>query len=153
MEASPKRNHLRPSISVDGVPNPSDSRRQNPLVFVVDDTASIRFLIRTNLELEGFDVAEAVDGQDCLDRLADVAPDIVTIDAVMPRLDGFATVEALRADTRTQHLPIVMVTTQAQAADIKRGTEAGADAYVVKPFDPDALVATVRRVLESAATR
>jgi CheY-like chemotaxis protein len=123
-----------------------------PLVLVVDDTASIRMLIRTNLELEGFEVVEAVDGQDCLDVVHQVRPDVITIDVVMPRLDGFATVAALRADPEIARTPIVMVSTQAQAADIKRGWDAGVDAYVVKPFDPDELVETVRRVAASGPT-
>ncbi|MFY0406318.1 response regulator [Solicola sp. PLA-1-18] len=123
-----------------------------PLVLVVDDTASIRMLIRTNLELEGFEVVEAVDGQDCLDVVHRVRPDVITIDVVMPRLDGFATVAALRADPEVGRTPIVMVSTQAQAADIKRGWDAGVDAYVVKPFDPDELVETVRRVAASGPT-
>lgn len=116
-------------------------------ILVVDDTPSIRFLIRTNLELEGYIVREAVDGQDCLDQVAEAVPDLITIDVVMPRRDGVSTVTALRADPRTAGVPIVMVSTQGQQADIRRGTEAGVDAYVVKPFDPDELVAVVRRLL------
>lgn len=116
-------------------------------VLVVDDTASIRMLIRLNLELEGFDVVEAVDGQECLEIVTTVHPDLVTIDVVMPRLDGFAAAAALRADPRTAAIPIVLVTTQAQPADRRRGEEIGVDAYVTKPFDPDALVRTVREVL------
>lgn len=118
-----------------------------PTVLVVDDTASIRLLIRTNLELEGFVVAEAEDGKQCLERVGEVCPDLITIDVVMPELDGFETVEALRARPGTADVPIVMVTTQAQATDVRRGREVGADAYVVKPFDPDELVETIRSVL------
>lgn len=120
-----------------------------PTVLVVDDTASIRLLIRTNLELEGFVVAEAIDGRECLERVDEIAPDVITIDVVMPELNGFETVEALRARHTTRSVPIVMVTTQAQAADQRRGREVGADAYVVKPFDPDQLVETIRSVLPS----
>ena len=109
-----------------------------PRVLVVDDTPSIRFLIRTNLELAGFEVDEAVDGVACLEALAraDVLPDVITVDVMMPRLDGVATVTAIRADPRTRGIAIVMVTTQGQPADIQRA-RAGVDAYVTKPFDPD----------------
>jgi len=126
-----------------------------PRVLVVDDTASIRFLIRTNLELAGFEVEEAVDGADCLDVLAalDVLPDIITVDVMMPRLDGIATVTAIRADARLRDLAIVMVTTQGHPADIERATQAGVDAYVTKPFDPDFLVLTVNEVLERTQSR
>lgn len=122
-----------------------------PSVLVVDDTPSIRLLIRTNLEIEGFLVEEAKDGQECLDRLfgGDPLPDVLTIDIMMPRLDGLNTVHALRVDPRTEDLLIVMVTTQAQAADIERGRKAGIDAYVTKPFDPDHLVRTIKEVYEA----
>ena len=122
-----------------------------PSVLVVDDTPSIRLLIRTNLEIEGFDVAEAVDGIDCLDQIFSGVPlpDVLTIDIMMPRLDGLGTVAALRADPRTASILIVMVTTQAQAADLERGKKAGVDAYVTKPFDPDHLVQTIKDVYQA----
>jgi CheY-like chemotaxis protein len=112
-------------------------------VLVVDDSDVIRQLITMNLELEGFEVVTAVDGQDALDKIHDVAPDVVTIDVVMPRLDGFDTVERLRADPRTRHLKVAMVTACAQEADLRRGDEVGVDAYLTKPFDPETLVRTV----------
>jgi CheY-like chemotaxis protein len=126
-----------------------------PSVLVVDDTASIRFLIRTNLELAGFEVAEAVDGVDCLDILQrlDVLPDVITVDVMMPRLDGVATVAAIRADERIRDIAVVMVTTQGQPADIQRATQAGVDAYVTKPFDPDFLVQTINEVLDATRNR
>ena len=121
-----------------------------PRVLVVDDTASIRFLIRTNLELAGFDVDEAVDGVDCLEILSrtDVLPDAITVDVMMPRMDGVATVTAIRAEPRTAGIAIIMVSTQGYPADIARGMEAGVDAYITKPFDPDFMVATVAEVIE-----
>ncbi|WP_456696488.1 response regulator [Aeromicrobium sp. P5_D10] len=126
-----------------------------PRVLVVDDTPSIRFLIRTNLEIAGFDVDEAVDGVDCLDVLSrmEVLPDVITVDVMMPRLDGVATVTSVRADPRFKHVAVVMVTTQSHPADIQRASEAGVDAYVIKPFDPDFLVSTVRDVIEGAKGR
>jgi len=126
-----------------------------PRVLVVDDTPSIRFLIRTNLELAGFEVEEAVDGVDCLDRLAraETLPDVITVDVMMPRLDGVATVSAIRANPVTRHIAVVMVSTQGHPADIQRGTRAGVDAYVTKPFDPDFLVLTVRDVLDRSNER
>ncbi|MDR6120003.1 CheY-like chemotaxis protein [Aeromicrobium sp. SORGH_AS981] len=124
-----------------------------PTVLIADDTASIRFLIRTNLELAGFDVREAVDGLDCVERLrasadADDLPDVVTVDVMMPRQDGVSTVHTIRADERLRHLGIVMVSTQNLPGDIQRGLDAGVDAYVTKPFDPDHLVSTVNDVIQ-----
>jgi CheY-like chemotaxis protein len=116
-------------------------------VLVVDDSDVIRTLITVNLELEGFEVVTAFDGQDALDKIHEVAPDVMTIDVVMPRLDGFDTVARLRADPRTMHLKIAMVTACAQESDIRKGRSVGVDAYVTKPFDPDTLVRTVRDLI------
>ena len=113
-------------------------------VLVVDDSDVIRTLIAVNLELEGFEVVQAVDGQDALEKVIDVHPDVITIDVRMPRLDGFDTVQRLRADPRTAAMKIAMVTACAQADDLRRGDEVGVDAYLTKPFDPSALVRTVR---------
>jgi CheY-like chemotaxis protein len=76
----------------------------------------------------------------------------MTIDVKMPRLDGFDTVERLRADPRTQDLKIAMVTACAQVDDLRRGDEVGVDAYVTKPFDPTTLVRTVRDLVQHPAT-
>jgi CheY-like chemotaxis protein len=113
-------------------------------VLVVDDSDVIRTLIAVNLELEGFEVVQAFDGQDALEKVIDVRPDVITIDVRMPRLDGFDTVQRLRADPRTSAMKIAMVTACAQADDLRRGDEVGVDAYLTKPFDPSALVRTVR---------
>ena len=120
-----------------------------PRVLVVDDAPSIRLLIRTNLELAGFDVDEAVDGVDALAYLAgtDTLPDVITVDVMMPRQDGVATAAAIRSDPRTADIGVIMVTTQNLPADVQRGERAGVDAYVTKPFDPDDLVATVNDVV------
>ncbi len=123
--------------------------RSMPRVLVVDDTASIRYLIRANLELAGFEVDEAVDGTDCLEILSRAMelPDAITVDVMMPRMDGVSTVAALRSNPRTQDIAIVMVSTQGHPADIQRGLSSGVDAYITKPFDPDFLVETVREVI------
>ena len=121
-------------------------------VLVVDDSDVIRQLICVNLELEGFEVVTAVDGQDALDKIHEAAPDVMTIDVMMPRLDGFDTVARLRADPRTSGLKVAMVTACAQESDIVRGREVGVDAYVTKPFDPATLVRTVRELVDRPAS-
>jgi CheY-like chemotaxis protein len=112
-------------------------------VLVVDDSDEVRDLIRVNLELEGYDVRTCHDGAQALAELASWLPDVVTLDVVMPRMDGFATLAAIRADPRTAGLPVVLVTGRAQAADREQGTALGADAFLSKPFEPADLVATV----------
>ncbi len=118
-------------------------------VLVVDDDAVIRQLIVVNLELEGYDVHTAEDGQDALEKIKGVDPKVVTLDIMMPRLDGWETAARLRADPETEHVKVVLLSARAQEADLRRGHGIGVDAYLTKPFDPDDLVETVRRLAES----
>ncbi|WP_267594440.1 response regulator [Carbonactinospora thermoautotrophica] len=115
-------------------------------VLVVDDSAVIRQLISVNLELEGFEVFTAVDGLDCLERVLEVDPQVITLDVIMPRLDGLRTAARLRSDPRTAHVKIVIITACAQDAEVQRGFEIGVDAYLTKPFDPAELIRTVREL-------
>ncbi|MFI8913571.1 response regulator [Streptomyces sp. NPDC053513] len=110
-------------------------------VLVVDDNKVIRQLIRVNLELEGFEVVTAADGAECLDVVHQVCPDVVTLDVVMPRLDGIKTAERLRADPRTSHLPVAIISA---CGEHEAG---GADAFLAKPFEPSELVRVVRQLM------
>ncbi|WP_435174402.1 response regulator [Actinacidiphila sp. bgisy145] len=114
-------------------------------VLVVDDNRVIRQLIRVNLELEGFEVVTAADGAECLEIVHSVQPDVVTLDVVMPRLDGVRTADRLRADPRTRQVGIVMVS--AGGLPEAAGGPGGVDAYLAKPFEPAVLVETVRRLV------
>ena len=115
-------------------------------VLVVDDDDVIRQLITVNLELEGFEVMTAVDGQDCLDKVKDVDPIVITLDVMMPRMNGWEAASRLRADPETAGVKVVLLSARAQEADLQRGSRIGVDAYLTKPFDPDELIATVRRL-------
>lgn len=121
-------------------------------VLVVDDDEVIRQLIAVNLSLEGFQVETATDGQDCLERVASVRPDVITLDVMMPRLDGWMTATKLRADESTRHIKIMMITARAQEDDKKRGLGIGVDAYLTKPFDPAELIQAVRDLALAART-
>ena len=115
-------------------------------ILVCDDTQQIRQLIRVNLELEGYEVVEASDGQEALEILEDPAkmlPDVITLDALMPRRDGWWTVSMIRADPRLERIPIVMVTASVQSHHRAQAEQAAVDAFVAKPFDPDELVALI----------
>jgi DNA-binding response OmpR family regulator len=118
-----------------------------PRVLVVDDVADIRALISINLELEGFEVTTAENGYECLAMVADVEPDLITLDVAMPVLDGFTTAKRLRACKETAGIRLVMVTARAQGFDLARGAEIGVDAYITKPFDPADLVRRVRKLV------
>lgn len=116
-------------------------------VLVVDDNKVIRQLIRVNLELEGFEVVTAADGVECLDVVHQVCPDVVTLDVVMPRLDGLRTAARLRADPRTCDLPLAVISACTQY-EVEAGLDVGIDAFLAKPFDPAELISLVRRLAE-----
>ncbi|MFF5974414.1 response regulator [Streptomyces sp. NPDC012769] len=115
-------------------------------VLVVDDNRVIRQLIRVNLELEGFEVVTAADGAECLDVVHEVRPDVVTLDVVMPRLDGLKTAARLREDPRTSHLPVALISACTEYAT-DGGGAAGVDAFLAKPFEPTELVRVVRQLM------
>ncbi|MCN9240110.1 response regulator [Streptomyces sp. RY43-2] len=115
-------------------------------VLVVDDNKVIRQLIRVNLELEGLEVVTAADGAECLDVVHQVRPDVVTLDVVMPRLDGLRAAARLRSDPRTRELPLVIVSACTQH-EVAGGLGVGVDAFLAKPFDPAELVQVVRELM------
>jgi CheY-like chemotaxis protein len=119
-------------------------------VLVVDDDDVIRQLITVNLELEGFDVVTAVDGQDALEKVKDAQPRVITLDVMMPRLDGWEAAARLRSDPDTAHIKVILLSARAQEADLQRGERIGVDAYLTKPFDPDELIDLVRRLMAEA---
>jgi len=127
--------------------------RRRPLVLVVDDQKSLRSLIRVNLQLEGIDVVEATDGRHGLELAEQHDPDLVTLDLVMPRMDGLAAAASLRGDPRTQDIPLVMVTTSTSPAHLARARSIGVNAYLTKPFDPDELVGVVCALLAAGRDR
>jgi CheY-like chemotaxis protein len=116
-------------------------------VLVVDDDAVIRQLISVNLEMEGFEVDTAVDGLDALEKVRAGQPDLVTLDIMMPRMDGWEAAAALREDPLTASVKVVLLSARAQEADLRRGEGIGVDAYLTKPFDPNELILTVRRLI------
>jgi diguanylate cyclase (GGDEF)-like protein len=129
--------------------------RGRGLVLVADDDEDILRFVEMNLRLEGFEVALATDGEQALRTAAERLPDLVVLDVMMPNLDGFEVCQRLRGDARTKHISVIMLTARALSADRVVGLTAGADDYIIKPFDPVELVArvhsTLRRVRETRA--
>jgi len=121
-------------------------------VLVVDDDEVIRQLIAVNLTLEGFEVFTAVDGQDCLDKVGEVRPDVITLDVMMPRLDGWVTATQLRRNPDTAAIKVVLITARAQEDDRDKGAQVGADAYLTKPFDPAEMIRVVRELAGAPGT-
>ena len=120
-------------------------------VLTVDDSRTMRDMLRLALVGEGFAVTQAVDGLDGLEVLRGETmrgggPDVIVTDINMPRLDGFGFIEAVRADASHRGRPILVLTTEADAAKKARARAAGATGWIVKPFEPASLAAAIRRV-------
>lgn len=122
--------------------------QRRPRVLVVDDDAALRRVCATVLGLDGYEVIEAANGQEALDLARTAAPDVILLDISMPVLDGFGVAAALRADERTRALPFVFLTGEVDPQVIERGHEVGAAGFFTKPFDPNAITAFIRRLVE-----
>ena len=121
---------------------------ERPVVLVADDAGDILMLASLVLERAGYEVLQASDGEQALALARAHTPDVIVLDVMMPKLTGHDVVRELRADEATTRVPIILLTARVQDADIALGFEAGADAYVTKPFRPRELQAEVRALLE-----
>ena len=119
-------------------------------ILVVDDDPDIARFVEVNLRSAGYDVAVAGDGEDALEQAGSLRPDLVLLDVMMPRLDGFEVAQRLRKNPQTSNTSIIMLTAKALSADKVTGLQAGADDYIIKPFDPIELLARVKGTLRRA---
>jgi two-component system alkaline phosphatase synthesis response regulator PhoP/two-component system response regulator VicR len=117
-------------------------------ILIADDDPTIIKLLQVNLEMEGYAVVCAYDGQDAVEHAQVEHPDLVLLDIMMPRMDGWAAREALSAIPGLKDTPVIVLSARAQQADLRRGYEAGVAAYVTKPFDPTELLDIIERVLD-----
>jgi DNA-binding response OmpR family regulator len=119
-------------------------------VLAVDDDPMLQHLVRLNLELDGFEVEVASDGVEALEMVETFHPDLVVLDIMMPRRDGWDVCAAMKNDARYSEIPVVLLSARCQQSDMQRGREIGASAFLAKPFDP-AELSTLVSVLTSAA--
>jgi DNA-binding response OmpR family regulator len=118
-----------------------------PLVLVADDDEDIRSLVIFRLERSGYRVIAAADGEEALALALEHAPDLAVLDVMMPKLDGYEVTRRLRSEDTTRAMPVILLTSRAQEADVARGFESGADDYIRKPFSPHELRARVAAIL------
>lgn len=119
-----------------------------PSILMVEDEEDIAFLIRFLLERNGYAVRHAADGRQALEALDQgVPPDLVLLDVMLPYHDGLEVLERLRQRPAWQAVPVLMLTAKARETDVVRALELGADDYVSKPFQPDELLARLRRLM------
>lgn len=127
-----------------------DNTSEQEKVLVVDDEASIRRILETRLKLAGYNVATAADGQEALEQFNSFQPDLVILDVMLPKMDGY---EVCREIRKTSDTPIIMLTAVADVSNRIQGLEIGADDYVVKPFSPSELEARIKAVLRRTVER
>lgn len=119
-------------------------------ILIVDDEEDVLELVRYNLGKNGYRVETTTTGEDALAKARAKLPDLLILDLMLPGIDGLEVCKKLKHDTKTQNIPIIMLTAKGEETDIVTGLELGADDYVTKPFSPKVLVARVRRVLHRA---
>ena len=120
-------------------------------ILVVEDEANIRHILKYNLELDGHSVILAENGQPALDKMNE-KPELILLDIMMPVMNGLETCKVLKADPATQDIPVFMLTAKSQINDIEEAFRVGADDYLTKPFDPDALSDRINAKLENFRT-
>ena len=118
-------------------------------ILVVDDERHIVRLVEVNLTRAGYDVETAYDGVEALEKVAEDLPDMIVLDVMMPRMDGFEVLKKLQSDAKYKDIPVIMLTAKAQDADIFKGWQSGVSSYLTKPFNPKELLVFVERIFQS----
>ena len=116
-------------------------------ILVVDDEIDLVETLRFPLELEGYNVLVSHDGEDALNQARKEKPDLILLDLMLPKLDGYKVCRLLKFDERYKHIPILMLTAKTQEKDKILGMETGADEYITKPFEMDYLIEKVKAYL------
>jgi len=120
----------------------------HPSVLIVDDEPDLRSVLRFGLEAESFEVLEAADGEEGLRLACDSLPDLIVLDLMLPRMDGYKVCRALKFDDRYRHIPVIILSARSGETDRRLAMELGADVFVTKPYDMKDLVARIRERLD-----
>ena len=116
-------------------------------ILIVDDRPEVVELVRVTLEGEDYEIVDASDGKEALKKVRLEKPDLVLLDVVMPKMNGFEVCRKLKKDPQTKEIPIIMLTAKAQKVDKEKGREVGASDYITKPFSPSALLTKIEKLL------
>ncbi|MEO6462431.1 MAG: response regulator [Candidatus Eisenbacteria bacterium] len=116
-------------------------------ILVVDDEVYIVHILDFSLGMEGYEVVTALDGEQALEKVAQQKPDLIVLDIMMPKLDGYETCKALKSNEDTKDIPVILLSAKGRNVDQKTGFEVGADDYITKPFSPRKLVERINAIL------
>jgi two-component system, OmpR family, alkaline phosphatase synthesis response regulator PhoP len=117
-------------------------------ILLVDDEVELSDMVKIRLEAAGYEVITVYDGQEGLNKAKELKPDLVILDLMLPKIDGYKVCRMLKFDDKYKHIPIILFTAKAQDNDKKIGEEVRADAYVTKPFEPELLMGKVKELLK-----
>src|SRR5207244_9806800 len=121
-------------------------------ILVVDDEIYIVHILDFSLGMEGYEVVTALDGEQALEKARTERPDLIVLDIMMPKLDGYETCKMLKAEAETRNIPVILLSAKGRNVDQKVGFEVGADDYITKPFSPRKLVERINSILGQAST-
>lgn len=116
-------------------------------ILVVDDEIYIVHILDFSLGMEGYEVLTALDGEQALERLKSDKPDLIVLDIMMPKVDGYEVCRTIKANPETQHIPVILLSAKGRNVDQKMGFDVGADDYITKPFSPRKLVERINALL------
>ncbi len=116
-------------------------------ILLVDDEEDLVAMVKMRLEASGYEVVTAYDGQEALDKARDINPDLIILDIMLPKMDGYKVCRMLKFDEKYKKIPIIMFTARVQESDRLTGQQVGADAYITKPFEPAALLDKIQELL------
>jgi two-component system alkaline phosphatase synthesis response regulator PhoP len=122
-------------------------------ILVVDDEIYIVHILDFSLGMEGYEVVTALDGEQALHKVKSDKPDLVVLDIMMPKLDGYETCKILKADPDTKNIPVILLSAKGRNVDQKMGFQVGADDYITKPFSPRKLVERINMILGQPSTQ
>lgn len=117
-------------------------------ILLVDDERDLVEIVTLRLQANGYEVIPAYDGDEAFRRAKEVKPDLIMLDLMLPKMDGYKVCGLLKSDARYKYIPILIFTARAQEVDRKLAEEAGADGYLVKPFEPNVLMDKIKALLE-----
>jgi DNA-binding response OmpR family regulator len=117
-------------------------------ILIIDDELDLVEMVTLRLEANGYQVIFACDGQEGLGKARNEKPDLIILDLMLPKIDGYKVCRLLKFDEKYKKIPIILFTARAQESDIRVGEDVGADAYLTKPFEPDILLAKVAQLLK-----
>jgi two-component system alkaline phosphatase synthesis response regulator PhoP len=128
------------------------SRMSKGKILVVDDEIYIVHILDFSLGMEGYDVVTALDGEQALEKIKSEKPDLIVLDIMMPKLDGYEVCKTIKSDPATKHVPVILLSAKGRNVDQKMGFDVGADDYITKPFSPRKLVERINQLLGQSIT-